>query len=829
MRDFLGEYLITLSGKKATSIHELLSAARVSKNDLDSIAAKLQDSKRDSPIVISKEKFGSLIQRASFDSANRDANRRILDLFQVSNRISVLLDSHTAILSSEVKALQDELIAMEKAIDNYAFTLSDNGFYDYAFTETFNDETFRETDIDVRLSDRSGVNFSSDEIGTVNSAAGILSLSPALKNKYPITADIINSNCSSLITSNTGLDRALNADVSNGWRVAISAPKPITSKIDSTVSVQGAQMELEIFLQSPAPCDTIVLTPFSDMAVDVIRVLVYPEVGDDTKVVSVLSEATTLDRSVVVNFPLQPVAKFRVLLNQSVYSRGETSPAQYEVAYREIYEDIKDKRENVSKFLGKPYKKNKKALKRIFLNAQARNVDTKIFKSEIPEIDFDPSFGPLTIDKIVQGYNPNNPKQDMWSFQSKTNHFMRRMIDEKVFANNTEIMNDRHVYNVNNAFLSSNTPLQMTMMSGNSNPSQKDLSSQVPISAGIIAYPTIQEQQFLDYQYNLGLRNIEIGTGERIYRGIFISKQIPAESDSGEVKLRSEDFNYMLVGTSRDSATITSIEYSISNKSTPASEEDWIPILPIGSSKVDAERVFLTESGIGYLRFPASINDSFEIYKGGYKVDLAGVTINKTSDNAAVKSFQLNPGTFTSTDIFTVTYTPYGDQSIINFLDRGVGQTILATAYDDSGAGETFNNTLNNQVITLKNEPYVDYDSVYLNGSYSSTLGFQGSYQPITIIMSDGSIALNQTNYKGITQNNLSSFDETKTAFIHSGKNIVFNKPISTKFTVFYQYLPSNLRFRIVMRVNDSNYVSPSVNSVQVKTKTRKPNSRKKI
>jgi hypothetical protein len=821
MKDFLSEYLITLSGKRNTHISELLSAASVSKNDLDSIADKLRDSKKDSPISISKEGFGSLISRNNFDAANRDAGRRILDLFQVSNRISLLLDSHTAILSSEIKTIEDEILAMEKAIANYAFTLSDSGFYDYAFIETFNDDTFRE-DIDLKLTDRSGVDFSKEEKALVNSAAGILSLNPALSTSYPLSGSIINNNCLSLATSNTGIDNALNTEASNGWRVAVSSPKPFTSKIDNSLTKQGAQVELEVFLSAPSPCDTILLNPFSDVPLDLMRIKIFSDNNDQSTVKTVFDDIQILDKPFIVNFPLQSVSKIRITLNQSVYSRGELPSTKTESIYRDFYTDIKTQRDSVTLFVGQPFDKNDEALKRIFVRSQSKEKDLRIFRSEIPKINFEPQFGPLTIDKIV-----NHSDKRMTTYTSKASTFMRKMINEKVFANNTEILNQRSIFNANTTFLSANNSYQMTMMSGYL--SNQEILRQPQLSVDILSYSTLQEQQFLDYQYSLGLRNIQVGFGERIYRGVFISKQIPAPSDSGEVKIKVDQSNFELLDTARDSGVITSTEYSISNKSNPSSELDWTAILPIGETFVNAERLFLDELGKATLRFPASTNGSFQVFKNGIKIDLDSVTEFTSTDKSSIKSIQIDPRSFSSNDIFTINYEPYGDQSILNFEQRGLDQKLLASAFDDNGAGETFYGTYNNQIITLNNDPYINYDSIFKYGSYSTTLGFNSTYQPITIIMNDGTVALNQTNYNGGTQNSLSSFDETKTVYIHSGKNIAFNKPITEKFTVFYQYLPSNIRFRVIMRVNDINYVSPTVNSVQIKTKTRKADPRKLI
>jgi len=828
MRNFLDEYITTLSAKQRINIYSLLSEARASKTDLDLIAKKLSDTKQNAPIILNRESFGSIISERSFHAANRDITNKLLELFANANRISLLLESHTSILSSEIKGIEDEIMAMEKSISNYAFTLSDGGFYDYAFTETFNDETMRE-ESSLRLTDRSGNDFQSNELAAVNSASGVLSLRQSLKNQYPISAEIINSNCLQFVTSNTGIDKALNTDVGNGWRIAVSSPKPITSKIDNTFGKAGAQVELEILLNSISSCDSLVLTPFSDLVVDVMQVVLFVNDNNKTETVSILNEPLKLDKTTVLGFELRPISKVKIILNQSVYFRGEIPPIQQEIVYRKVSEEVKKNKNEVAIYTDNSFKRNKKALKRLFIKSQKKQKNVKIFKSEIPEIDFDASFGPLTIDKIIMGYDSNNPKKDFINSKSQINHFMSRMIDENIFASNTEMLRDRHIFNANPFFMRTNSPYQSTMVSGNARPAQIDLSPQQPLSADLIAYAKLQEEKFLDYQYNLGLRNIQIGSGERVFRGIFVSKKVPAPSDSGEVKIKVDDTNYIFEGRGRDTSLITSIEYSVSNKSNPSKESDWVPILPIDESMVNGERLFIDEAGSGTFRFEADINKSVRIYKNGFLLESSNFDIIKNVSNNTIKGIQIRPGFFNNLDLFTIDYEPSSTCKIVNFEDLGFGQSLLASAFDDYGAGETFTSTYNNQIIDLKNDPFVDYTKIEEFGSYSSQYGFQGTYQPITIIMNDGSVALNQTNYKGLIQNSLSDFSETQTAFVHSGRSIAFNKPISEKFTVFYQYLPNNLRFRIILRVNDNTYVSPSVNYVQLKTKTLKANPRKII
>src|SRR5688572_18306676 len=216
MRDFLSEYIQTLSTRRQERVYDLLRAAKTDKTNLDNIALKLADSIKNTPLALGSETYGGLISNARFRSVYNETISRLRELYEVSNDVALMLDTHTSVLSSEIKALEDEIMAMEKAMENYAFTLADNGSYDFSFIETFNDETMRHNADPSTFSDRSGVRFRSNEGCYVNSAAGTLTLAPVLENAYALAGDIVNSNCAGYITSDTGLQNALNGSVGNG-------------------------------------------------------------------------------------------------------------------------------------------------------------------------------------------------------------------------------------------------------------------------------------------------------------------------------------------------------------------------------------------------------------------------------------------------------------------------------------------------------------------------------------------------------------------------------------------------------------------------------------
>lgn len=824
MKDFLDEYVTSLSSKQRTQIYDVLSAARVGKEELDSLAKKLANTKKLSPIAVKPEAFGGLISASGIDAIYREVSRKLLDLFQVSNNISLLLDSHTSLLTSEIKALDNELVAIEKAIDNYAFTLSDNGFYNYAFTETFNDDIMMDDSGNIRLTDRSGVDFYTSEYAAVNSASGNLTLSPSLQVNYHVNGMVVDSNCAALITSDTGVQNSANQSVGNGWRIAVSSPRPITSSItDSTKS--GAQFAVEYTLDSANPCDTVIITPFSDIPIEVENIKLYSSLQDSNPI-TIVNTTTVIDKPTHFSFQLQNIAKVKIVLNQPIYNRGAQTPSKEQIIYRDFVNSVRLERDKVAEYTHKEYKRNDKVWKRVFLSSQKNDKDVNIFKAEIPQVNFEALTGPLTLDKLLDRDASFRSSPDIWNYQSKMTTFFRKMMDEKVFPNNMELLNDRHIYNVGSTNIRNYSAINAMYVSGINQQYPRIANIQSPINVDIAAYPIINEQDYLQYQYNIGIRNFQVGTGVRLYRGVYITKQIPAPSDSSEVKLKADEINYSILDTSRDATEITSIEYSISNKSRPGAEEDWISILPIDADSILGERVFINEAGYGILRFAADAVKEFSLFKNGYLISASLIKQIKSVDGASFKQIQIPMDSFSSLDIFTANYFTYENEHIINFAKKGFDQSLLASAYDANGPGETFSNTNNGQIIGLTYDPYVSYDLINAGSNYSTIYGLQG-YQPITIVLADGTVALNQTNYVGIQQNNLADFNSDTIAYIHSGKNIIFNKPIDSSFTVYYQYLPSNLRLRIILRVNDLNYVTPVVNSVQVKTKTLKADPRK--
>lgn len=719
---------------------------------------------------------------------------------------------------------------IEKAINNYAFSLSDGGFFDYVFTETFNDETIRDTQL-TEVPDRSGINFSKEENAIVNAANGSLSLNASLSFKVPLTARIIATNTSTDIAGlENDLPLALNSDPWDGWRVSIDSENPITSSIEYS-PFTGAQFKIELTPPNPALCSNLILTPFSDLPVDILRVQIFQSLDQSLseafEPISIQEQTNIiLDKPTNIDFPLQTVGKIIILINQPIYKRGSLQSNQSETMHRKIYDSVKDIRRQDLKTI--PYKNNKKALIRVFNNAlsNTKNPNKQFFKVQIPQLNFQPSYGPLTLERIMDVNKTEKNNDKIWVHNSKLNEFIRRMIHERIFSDNYQILNDRYLYNIKNIVSQQKSTLDKVLISNNNQEFPRIEALEPEFDANVHAADAMNDSNVLKYTYDIGLRNIELGSGLKIYRGVYVSKSIPVPGNSIEVKIKPEEFNYKYLSSPRDSKFITSIEYSISNRSDPKLETDWVPILPSGESKVNAERLFLNPAGETSFRFLASRESELMVYKNGYQLPLDEFFTTASTNSNSIKGVRIPLGAYASSDVFTADYTTYNNDSIINLVDKGFYQTTLASAFDRNGSGESFSFTPPDRVITLSQQPFIDYDKVNQSGSYSLQYGFQGSYQPITVQLEDGTIALNQTNYLGTSQNNLNSFDESYTAYIQSGNNVIFNRDITQKFTVYYQYLPSNLKFRIIMRVNDMTHISPLVSTLQIKTKVKKSDVR---
>ncbi len=794
MKNFLSDYIFSTASKSQEKIQNILAASQASKEDLDQIADRISNIATRSPITVRPESYGGLITNTGLDSVQRDTDIRMRELYDDSNLVSLLLDTNTEILSGEVKKQRDQLLTFEKFIENYSFMLADGGFYDYAYTESFNDEIQKETSslLSGMLYDRSGKSFDEQaESLHVDQGTGSLVMDPGFQVTYPFNPTISKNNAAAYITSDTGIDKVNSNSTGEGWRVAVSSPRPISSALYPGLE-KGCQFEVEMFLNEPALCDSISIFPMADLPIQILSLKVYSE--GNTEFQEFVNSSVRLDRNMTFYFARQNVARIALVINQPVYTRGKLPPVQSEIDYKEAV-------------VAQPYfSQDKKSIVDVRTNSAFRRIfkkwslfnDSPKVSMKIPAAQIDKYSPDKLNSKEALSYEKDQYNlYSRFKVDSKKQSIFVRWMIQKMFKDQPDLL-DRFSIHRRGPY----TP--------NAN-----------ITTVLDEEQPTTDLESLNYEYTLGIRSLRLGISDRPTRGVFISKPVPAPVQGGVVRIRVEDVNYYLAQSYLDNKFVTSIEYSITNRSNPTKEEDWIPIVPSNyKDEIINERLFPQSSGYAPFRFGAKNSDSITVYKNGVQIIKDSLVFVQSDDLASIRGVRIPSSEFSlnQDDVYTVGYLPQGDKTTIVFSDYGFKDKSLASAFDDNGAGELFSGSGVSNSITLRNYPYVDYQRIELEGTYSQTTGLVSDYQPISIVLSDGTIVHNYTNYNGLIQNELRA-DDVNYAFVHSNANIVFNKAINQPFRVYYQYEPSYLRYRIIFRVNVAERTSPQVDSITIKTK----------
>jgi hypothetical protein len=325
------------------------------------------------------------------------------------------------------------------------------------------------------------------------------------------------------------------------------------------------------------------------------------------------------------------------------------------------------------------------------------------------------------------------------------------------------------------------------------------------------------------YEYSFSIKSIEFATVEKIdsNKACFVSKKIPFNGYPLALKasiVKSKnliDFNRF----NFDLKEPVSYELSISNTEIPVSENDWLPILEYGKDTIDSEVLFFDlQSLSAYTRFYFK-KETFVLYKDGYIVSPDTYSLKENS--IILNSLDVN-------SIYVCKYQT--DLTLFNydnvdFIKSKLFQESTKSYFNDQGQGERFSTTDYTGRITLSNLPYINTtytQSAGYNPAYGTTFSsdYQG-YSPVKVLLSDGSYAINLTNYTN--SKDLASFpDSSRVYFIQNGKEIVFNQIISDPFSVVYEYVSNSTRFRIILRKNASNILyQASVDAVIVKAKTK--------
>lgn len=838
MRYFLDDFVRSLSPDGSRRATFMLADAKIEKEQFAAIEQKLNNNIALGKLQLAPLRNSDVASGSSITECFREMDLLVGDIFGRSNSISLLLDNYVDVLAADIKALEDELAALEKSVQNYAFLISDNGAFDYAFLEPFSDERGRDVEM-TRIPDRNGRVFDVSDYANIDTNSGVLDMSAYNYKQLPIAnVTILKSNIATLLSNAdfSTLKNIVQPRIDNGWKVAAKSPSLITGQMEgyeenSTGDINGAQFILEFTLAAPVPIDTITVVPFSDWGLMLSEIRTYKD-GDDSTYEKVWDQPTNITGPINVNFRMSVVSRFRLYVRQPTYRRVMDRAYAAEAQNKMIFDELINKNtmpdDKGSASQIKPLTGSKSSRgwwdQRMLMYLEDRNKlnrKNSPFATSIPRADYRKNWGSFSFRK--NGLDKSSYEENIkaWSNKDWATTLVHDVLkdisnSEIVWAN---VLNGQQMVKAAGA--------------GSSASIRTSRDHTDPVMA-----PTVEGTQrvgegstSMPYVYKLGIRNVFIGISQMRDRAVFVSKRFEAPGDIGAVRIKSDYTNVRVTDVDKDTDRITSIEFSVSNVSKPVSEGDWYPILPVDTTEVIGERLYPDTDGLCKLRFTAKIDAPIKVYINGYhkkEYEINKIARRKDSPKGlSYDALTIPVHDYASADIITVDYTPSHDFTTLEFtpLDPSKAPP-LVSSFDADGAGEGYDDSANQLVVTLKHSPYIDYVQVD-SATYNSTTGLSG-YSPIVVRFEDGTVAYNLTNYKDGTQSVLDS-SSANYQFIHSGKTLMFNKIVSSPFRVFYQFQPSDVRVRVVLRCNSRDYATPRVDYYQIKAKTKKADAKRNL
>ena len=839
-----------------STVGSLIRDMKVNKSELNSLVSRVADTRVDQNFsAASIPMFSTLSKEIMIDSF-RNLSLRLQSFFRAANTTGLALNSMVDVFSSEIEKIENDLSKLEIFIDNYQFISGEDDLFNSNYIEKFDSylNDYRFDNLILSIPDRDGKAFDYNASSFIDGKAGVLKIGNTQKSVNIIRniKDInIKTNYNNYITTSTDFENLFNDNFSDSWTVTIKSPTILNSYVTESLnllqydysSINGAMTQIVMELERPVAIDTIRINPNSSNNLQLLQVVVYsddavqsvystPASSDAGDYFLALSAPVLINGVYDVKFQKQNVKKIIYIFNQSNYVRLNKTPIQSEQNARVLdsfYKlAINDRKNNFSKYQDIVYwffEKNN------FINKIAKNnhIDndyyTYRFPSEYESYVYNLSeqikeFNTLAIeDRSIYTNTPvfSNLLNNMLdSFSGKLNMFGKeRYIERLNFSNNENSLGQTGFiqYQASNQNSSQLNQYQENGIVHTQNNLKSNLAT--------------NESEDL-YEYSFSLSSIELmeTISTSTTKAAYVSKKIPVNGQILAVKAKLNEGDQLALAGSinRDLQVPASYELSVSNKAVPNRETDWISVAPYGKDYVDSEVLFVNPlNRRGQIRFNAASN-SIVLYKNGNLVERGSANY---SYNEIDKTITLSEQTYSPNEVYVVSYkidfANYKPDEI-DFIKNNIYLESIKTYTSKNGPGELFAQTDSSSYVKLSYTPYINKkavdESVYNSIGGTSFIGNFSGYSPVKVQLSDGSYAINITNY---TNNpyDVSFYSTDQVLFIHVGDGLVFNRNLNSPFRVFYQYTPNDLRFRLIVRKNFSDINIPaSVDSVILKMKT---------
>lgn len=323
------------------------------------------------------------------------------------------------------------------------------------------------------------------------------------------------------------------------------------------------------------------------------------------------------------------------------------------------------------------------------------------------------------------------------------------------------------------------------------------------------------------YEYVYGAYNIDIRKIWYMESGEYIS---PMYIPNGAVLEARLD-------VSEVTPSGTTIEYQVATR-----PGEWKNILPSGGY-INQERVDIdSNTQTGYLRFPCSGSIDYVFRNDGV------IPSTEYIFDPADGSILLGGGWYMATSSYTASYLPLGTNDVIpsGVIVNFANDVMLDSNEQYVGVGSR------QYKVDIEHFPYIDYsiindtakmgkvspsffeeDGRWLNIGVAEYHGIAvGDYYDVLKVTVEGFDSLNRTDYYSNVRPTMTSYDEVTYPYyeyIHSGKSLYFNTPLSDKTVkVRYKYLNDFIQLRALLRNNNRGNVSmtPILNDFTLKLRT---------
>jgi hypothetical protein len=770
----------------------------------------------------------------------RDSGLRVSEFFSASSSISNILESMVGIFSSEIQKVEKDIEYLETFIDNYQYIAGEDDLFNFNYIENFDNDlnSYKSDGVNLPLVDRDNNNFSENGNYAVDNILSKLKINNG-SSFVNIIGNIKNidyrNNYSDFVTTDTQFESLINEKLSDNWTVTIKSPYVLTSQMPDLKQyvsydysyIRGAQSQVVLEFNNDIEMDFIRLTPTDANGMQLLQIVLDktdPTPSQNTGVISgenilfpVLNAPLTINKTVDVIFTKCRVKKVIFIFNQPKYVRSQNIPNIHETNSKYISNIIKkirnSKKNTPSKLQDLIYFYFKNASD-IQKNRKNTNSYSEIYSYRYP----------INYTENNQGVmNIFNSTKDV-DIQDKVNGIIEEN-NINVITNIVQTIVLHSIDNRNNIFQNniykssrsdSYSNLGRSINSDGIVPLKNDIDDfgklfqrEDPMAPGTSSFDITKylnsKEITNSYEYSFSLRNISFGVNSNVTlnKACFISKKIETQGSVIGIKAianiikERQNLNY----TNLDLREPGSVELSISFSENIISESNWIPILHSLNNKVDSEVLFFNNIKNATLRFKPK-SSTIKIYKNGllenpnnwsYATTLNIISYNQTPDAGAIYVIE-----------YEVDQTDY-NQSILDLTKVNAG-SVAIKSYSSSGKqGQEFSSTGPGNKVKLEHIPYIEdkFSTASYNDNYGTINTIDNiGYSPISIILNDGSTAINLTNYLSNSFEKASFYQTTEYLFYQNGKDIIFNRPINEKFTVQYNYIPSAIRFRAIIRNN---------------------------